>query len=55
MMVRSLRNPDAISRANEWNGLQLQDAHILHFHASRGTHQVIQVMQEICEQLQITL
>lgn len=54
-MVRSLRNPDAISRANEWNGLELRDAHILHFHASRGTHQVIQVMQEICEQLQITL
>jgi hypothetical protein len=54
-MVRSLKNLDAIKQANKWNRLELHDAHILHFHASRGTHRVIQVMQEICEQLQITL
>lgn len=33
---------------NEWNGIDVQSAHILHFHASRGTDQVISLMKNLC-------
>ena len=44
-----LRNLDQgiIDQHNTWNGINLQNAHILHFHASRGSQQVINLMNLI--------
>jgi len=51
-----LRNldPETIKWHEQWNsGCQWNRAHILHFHASRGTDAVINVMQQLCNQLEI--
>ncbi len=36
-----------------WNNCALKDAHILHFHGSRGTDQRVTVMSDLCHQLKI--
>lgn len=49
-------NPETIKWHEQWNsGCSWGQAHILHFHASRGTDAVINVMQQLCNQLEITL
>jgi hypothetical protein len=40
---------------NQWNGISIEQAHILHFHASRGSLQVINIMKALCEKLEITV
>ena len=44
---------NAIEWHDHWNNISISSAHILHFHASRGTRQVIEVMANICKQLDI--
>jgi len=46
-------NPDVIGQHNRWNSLPIEQAHILHFHGSRGSQAVINIMKEICNQLGI--
>lgn len=56
--AQHLRNldPVAIQWHEQWNGgCTWEQAHILHFHASRGTDAVIDVMQQLCEQLEIAV
>jgi hypothetical protein len=45
----------AIDWHNEWNALHIKQAHILHFHGSRGTQAVINIMRELCNQLAIKI
>lgn len=52
MGIRS-GDPSVIKWHNEWNKLDISQAHILHFHASRGSQQVIELMKAICQQLGI--
>lgn len=52
--LRSL-DQGAVNYCDQWNGISIQSAHILHFHASRGTDACIQVMSDICKQLDIQL
>jgi len=52
MNLRSI-NPDVIGQHNGWNSLSIEQAHILHFHGSRGSQAVINIMKEICNQLGI--
>jgi len=54
MKLRNFDN-DIIKAHNEWNNLDISQACILHFHASRGTNAVIGVMQQLCNQLEISL
>lgn len=49
--VKSLRN---IEFLNKWNRININDAHIIHFHASRGSDQVISLMKNLCQQMEIT-
>lgn len=44
-------SPDAI--LDDWNGLPIDQAHIIHFHGSRGSAKVIETMQRICQFLSI--
>lgn len=46
-------NPDVIEWHNKWNGLDINNANILHFHASRGTQDVYTLMKEITLKLGI--
>lgn len=50
MQLREL-NPILIEQHNAWNNHNIQNAHILHFHASRGSQQVINLMKLICQQI----
>jgi len=54
-MCHRLRSfePEAVHWANEWNNCPLQNAHILHFCASRGSSDVINMMNFLCNQLGI--
>ena len=52
MNLRSI-NSDVIGQHNGWNSLSIEQAHILHFHGSRGSQAVINIMKEICNQLGI--
>ena len=54
MNIRQLEGP-TIQSHNKWNDIDIRQAHILHFHASRGSHQVIEVMKTICDQLGVTV
>ena len=53
--VRDLDNRQSVQWQSDWNGLDAEKAHIIHFHASRGSEQVINVMKTICERLEITI
>jgi hypothetical protein len=50
MKLREL-NQENVDKHNEWNGIPLQYAHILHFHASRGSQQVIDLMRFISKEI----
>jgi len=55
-MCHNLRStdPQAIAATEQWNsGCPLSQAQILHFCASRGSQQVIAIMQDLCQQLDI--
>ena len=52
MNLRTI-NPDVIGQHNGWNSLPIEQAHILHFHGSRGSQAVINIMKEICNQIGI--
>ena len=44
---------NAVAWHDQWNQISINQAHILHFHASRGSQQVITLMQELSQQLGI--
>lgn len=46
-------HPAEIEAHNKWNNLDIRQAHILHFHASRGSEQVINLMEHLCRNLGI--
>jgi hypothetical protein len=48
-------DPNAIPILNKWNGIDINDAHILHFHASRGSDRVIALMKDLCKRMGITV
>ena len=52
MNLRNL-NTDTVNWHDQWNGIQIDQAHILHFHASRGSRQVINIMKTFCDKLGI--
>ena len=52
MNLRNL-NTDTVDWHDQWNGIQIDQAHILHFHASRGSRQVINIMKTFCDKLGI--
>jgi len=55
MKLRFLSNQRAINNHNAWNGVDLNQAHIIHFHGSRGSEAVIHIMKQICSQLGIKI
>jgi hypothetical protein len=48
-------DPNAVPILNNWNRIDINKAHILHFHASRGSDQVIALMTSLCAKLGIPL
>lgn len=52
MELRTM-TPEAITAHNTWNGIDLKYARILHFHASRGSRQVIDLMKFISKEVGI--
>ena len=46
-------NQDHINWHDQWNGISINQAHIVHFHGSRGSKAVINIMKEFCNQLGI--
>lgn len=52
MQLRTM-SPEEIEAHNAWNQVDIRHAHILHFHASRGSQQVIELMKFISQQLGI--
>lgn len=50
--IKSLRHFEYL---DNWNGVDVKSAHILHFHASRGPDQVISIMKHLCPQIGITV
>jgi hypothetical protein len=44
---------NAVDWHNEWNRIAINQAHILHFHGSRGSQAVLNIMKELCNQLGI--
>lgn len=55
MWLRNLDKAEGIAWHNAWNQFDIRDAHILHFHGSRGSAQVIEVMKQACERLGVTV
>lgn len=53
--IRALTDANAINFQNQWNQFDINRAHIIHFHASRGSHQVISIMKDICQKLEIII
>jgi hypothetical protein len=53
MKLRSLSDQRMVNAHNKWNGIDINQAHMLHFHGSRGSQAVINIMKEICNQLGI--
>lgn len=50
MKLRGLHQ-ETIEQHDAWNGLDIRQSHIIHFHASRGTQQVIDFMRFICQNI----
>jgi len=46
MKIRSLTEQELIDH-NSWNGININSAHILHFHGSRGSQAVIAIMKRL--------
>lgn len=53
MNLRTL-DASAVAWHDQWNGIKINDAHILHFHGSRNCHQALAVMRQICNQLGVS-
>jgi hypothetical protein len=52
MRLREL-SQEVVNLHNSWNGIDVRNAHILHFHASRGSQQVIDLMRFISKEIGI--
>ena len=52
MNLRDLAH-NAVDWHDEWKRIAINQAHILHFHGSRGSQAVINIMKEMCNQLGI--
>jgi len=50
MRLREL-SQEVVNLHNSWNGIDVRNAHILHFHASRGSQQVIDLMRFISKEI----
>jgi len=52
-----LRSVDAtvLAQHDQWNGISINSAHILHFHGSRGSHEVIAIMKQLSNYLGIKI
>ena len=55
MNLRDLNVEFVVNDHNRWNGISIEKAHILHFHASRGSRAVINVMETLCQKLDIEI
>jgi hypothetical protein len=53
--LRNLNDMRMVGFHEGWNQLAIEQAHIIHFHGSRGSQQVIAVMRELCRRLDITV
>jgi hypothetical protein len=40
---------------DQWNGIKIDQAHIVHFHASRGSRSVVNQMRSLCEKFGIEI
>jgi hypothetical protein len=56
-MAHNMRSLDSntISASESWNCCPIGYANILHFCASRGTQQVIAIMEKLCNKLEIDI
>jgi hypothetical protein len=54
MKIRSLTEQELIDH-NSWNGVNINSAHILHFHGSRGSQAVIAIMKRLSNHLGIKI
>jgi hypothetical protein len=54
MKIRSLTEQELIDH-NSWNGININSAHILHFHGSRGSQAVIAIMKRLSNHLGIKI
>lgn len=52
MRMRSF-DPHVVAWHERWNNCELSKARIIHFHASRGSDEVIEIMRQICDKLGI--
>jgi hypothetical protein len=53
MWLKDFNDVNAVNWHNNWNEFDIKDAHILHFHGSRGSQDVIAAMKNACKQLGI--
>ena len=44
-----------IEVGNDWNGIHINDAHIVHWHSSRGIANRVQLFNSICEWLEVPI
>jgi len=51
--LRNLDDQNQIAVCNWWNNVELVNAHIIHFHGSRGSQAVIDIMSRFCKDLGI--
>ena len=42
-----------IEQGNQWNGIDINDAHIVHWHSSRGIQNRVELFNYICEWLEV--
>ena len=54
MKIRSLTEQELIDH-NSWNSININSAHILHFHGSRGSQAVIAIMKRLSNHLGIKI
>lgn len=55
LIGRTHGKSDAVVGHEKWNQLPFDQAHIIHFHASRGSQAVIDIMKHLCKQLEIAV
>jgi hypothetical protein len=54
MKFRSL-DANVLRQHDQWNGISINSAHILHFHGSRGNQAVIEIMKQLSNYLGIKI
>lgn len=54
MKFRSL-DAKVLAQHDQWNGISINSAHILHFHGSRGSQEVIAIMKQLSNYLGIKI